>query len=236
MKKIISCITVVWITLILFSACENPGYYEGGVEGGEIPRDTVYFEEQNDGRVLFETNEEWALGPVDPNNPGKRIGTTQWSIGTSPFGFEIGDILKVNMQKISGSADGGYGVVFSAKDVDNFYAVFINTQSTTGYYKIGKTTTGIFVPFDEWQPSKQINNSPGVKNTILISYDHDANRYYVFFNGDTKGIWFEDKDQPFPVEGCCGYICEIDGEENFPGTAVKVWYEQVEPADIGIWE
>jgi hypothetical protein len=236
MKKEIACITAACFALILILSCENPGYYEGGGGGGDdIPRSTVNFEEQDDGRVLFKTNEDWTLGPEDPNNPGKRMGTTQWSIGTSSFGFAAGESFTANVQKISGSADGGYGVVFSAQDVDNFYAVFINTQSTTGYYKIGKTTEGTFVPFDEWQSSDHIKNSPGVVNTIRISYDHYESRYYVHFNDDTQDdIWFEDRDDPFPLQGYCGYICEVDGGENFPGTPVEVWYEQVEPADIGM--
>jgi hypothetical protein len=233
MKNTILYITAVCVVVVLLFCCENPGYYEGGegVGGDDVPRYTIDFEEQDDGKVLFFTNEDLMLGPVD-HDTGKRKGTTQWRIGTTVF--ETVKDFTVKVKKVYGNSDGGYGVIISAQNKYNFYAVFINTQSTTGYYKIGKTTAGTFAPFDEWKPSDKINSSPGVKNTIRISYDDYDKRYWVYFNNDTQGIWFEDKDKPFPARGKYGYICEVDGEENFPGTPVEAWYEQVEPPEIGL--
>lgn len=219
----------------LFISCENPGDYRGEEEEEEenVPRETIDFVKQDDGRVLFSTNEDGMLGLPDPYYPDRRRGTTQWELGTTCF--ETAEDFTVRVRKISGNADGGYGVIFSAVDDDNFYAMFINTQSDTGYYMIGKTKNKIFMPFFYWKSSPEINNGPGATNTIQIIYDSDSKCYRVYFNRDTQGdIWFVDKDDPFPVGGRYGYICEVDGEEDFPGTPVEVWYEQAEPEDIGL--
>ncbi len=207
------------IFVILVVSCENPGIYDGGGGGGDPQRYFVNFAKQDDGSVLFYTNDPRMIGPS---------GYNYWCIGT--YNPDPMEEFQVTVQKVSGSAAGGYGVIFSAQDRDNFLVLFINTR---GFYKIGKVKDEDFTPFDTWLPSNDLYTGY-VSNTIRIIYDEATSSYRVYFNDDTQGILFEDNDaQPFTY-GYYGYICELDEAEDFPDTAVEVRFQQEDPADIGL--
>jgi hypothetical protein len=226
MRKMMNSIkypVILFVFIILAVSCENPGTYDGNGGGGDAELYFVNFEKQDDGSVLFYTNNPKMIGP---------LGYKYWCIGT--YDTDPMEDYRVTVHKVSGSAAGGLGVVFAAQDKENFLFVLINTS---GSYKVGKVVEGNFTILDPadktWIPSDKLFKGY-VSNTIRISYDQDAGRFWIYFNDDETGVWFEDHDAPVFTGGYYGYICYVDGSENFPETAVEVHFYQEDPADIGM--
>ncbi len=179
----------------------------------------VNFEEQTDGTVRFYTNDRRLLGVS---------GSTHWKVGTvsaTPMSE-----FTVTARKASGSAQGGYGVVFAAADAEHFLVVLIDT---TQHYKVGKYTkeSGLQVITD-WTAAAELSGGY-VANTIKVAFTA-PNAYRIYFNGDTVGKYFEDGDTPPYTGGFFGYVAEVHGTDSFPDVPVDVSFTQVTPSDIGM--
>jgi len=237
MRNITIYLTVACIVAIFVFSCENPGYYEGGEGGDGVPRYTIRFGEQNDRSVLFYTNDERMMGPPpDPNDPNGG-GYTYWVRGDRKD--DIMNEFRVRVKKVSGNADGGFGVIFALQEKevgdkkDDFWVLFINKD---GEYKFGKVINEEFSPSMNWSGSEHLKKGYDVENTIGITYNSEDEEYTIFFN-EQEVITFDDHGDeengvpPFKG-GYYGYICEVDGNEDFPETPVEVRYYQEIPGDI----
>jgi hypothetical protein len=190
--------------------------------GGGTTEYWLNFEKQGDGTVRFYTNDRSLLGV---------IGSAHWKIGTVPQTPMTE--YTVTAQKLSGSPQGGYGVVFSASDKNHFLTVLIDT---TQHYKVGKYSVDFsnehFRVIKDWTVSTELNGGY-VANTIRVALTA-PNQYRVYFNNDASGIGFEDEDDPPYTGGYFGYVAEVHTTDDFPEVPVDVSFTQVEPVDIGM--
>jgi hypothetical protein len=208
----------VMVLMLAFAGCETR-YITTGGGGSNTPEFWINFEKQPDNTVRFYANDRRLLGVS---------GSTHWKIGTvtqQPM-----TEFAVTARKATGSAQGGYGVVFAAADADHFLTVLIDTSR---HYKVGKyeVGSGLHVLTD-WTVAAELTGGY-VANTIRIAFTA-PNQYRLYFNGDTVGKYFQDNDAAPYTGGFFGYVAEVHATDSFPDVPVDVNFTQVTPTDIGM--
>ncbi len=146
------------------------------------------------------------------------------------------DIYEIEIKKISGAAEYGYGMVFCFNS-SSMYAVFITINGS--YTKIAKftnnrnTVTPLTTYNDNnydsstvWSnnPHPYLNTGYGALNTIKIV--KVGNSFTLYFNDDqnpTPVDTFIDPDSPLTGKALGGIVFVGDStDEDFPGTPVDV--------------
>ena len=217
--------TVLTLTAatLLFAGCRFDGSDGENPEEGEIPFFTKAEElfvprKDEEGKTLtvFKTNDKkyWTYD-----------GMTLWTV----WGEDSGAFKRrtVKTAKSDGYSAGGYGIVFcqgehetDGKTVCAMLVVMINNE---GQYILGKAYGGVFVDFGWWKTSPYLNRGTGKSNEITVDYDESKTEFVFYANG--KEIErFRDEEEPALRNGKNGYIVVTTPFDNFPSTAVDVYF------------
>ncbi len=141
-------------------------------------------------------------------------------------------------KKMSGEADMGFGMIFCAQDINNYYWVGV---STTGYYRVFKKVLGVETPINiapstamPWTSSPYIAQGYGASNRISVT-NAGVNTFSVSIGGN---FVFNFTDTSF-TGGQCGFYVGIGGTdasqglvENFPLIPEDVRFQMVSPMAI----
>lgn len=226
-KRFINIYFILILLLVLLSGCKMDD--SGSGSGDDDDNNDVVIEtdwtDESSNSVRFFTNDPLCS---DYN------GTTFWKIGT----YQEAEMktITVKVSKTSGYRYSGYGIIFCVQDSDNFLTVLIDTQRG---YTAGKVVDGEYTPLIEFSPnvywgdSEYLTIGYGVSNEISVNYD-ESNNFTISFNGHDNIITFNDSEAPFFTGGYYGYIATVSPYENFPNEPVEVYFEPVNPVDIGL--
>jgi len=154
------------------------------------------------------------------------------SISTTADNFPI----EVQMKKITGSADYGYGVLFCKQINGSMYRVMLSTH---GYYNIWeKDSSGNYTAISDngsvtspssWVYSSAINTGYEAVNTVIISYA-DPN-YSLKINGTTMESFDRTAESVDLTTGVSGFYVSVgdNTNEKFPNTPVDVRFKMIAP-------
>jgi hypothetical protein len=119
---------------------------------------------------------------------------------TAPYRFSDFD-LRVQTRAVDGPLNNGYGVIFRARDPENFYLFLI---SSDGYYQVLRAVDGKRKELSTWIPSPLIQQGLGAENTLRIIAQRDT--FQFFINGEPVALCIPDSPDALStyVEGCLG--------------------------------
>ena len=83
-------------------------------------------------------------------------------------------MIETNIKHVAGVDDYGYGLTWSIKDVDNYYAFEI---SANGYYRISKTIEGEWSAIRDWTENSLINTY--MSNKLAVQKDGDQLKFFL---------------------------------------------------------
>jgi hypothetical protein len=129
------------------------------------------------------------------------------------------DIFEIECKKISGSKDGGYGIIFGAVDSYNFYYVLI---SSDGWYAVRKMINKDVEFLTTWSKSSYLNTGYGKTNTIKVT--RSGTTYNISFNDNFPNSFSDSTLTGTKI----GYIANVDSKEKekFPNVPVDVRAKQ----------
>lgn len=216
--------TRLWLVLpiiALLSACGlSPIEEKKGIEADEpvnILEESSLFIEDSEypSRYLFETNDSKYL-----NEKGFTIWTTTKT--NTSNGFES---ISVEMAKLSGRAETGFGVVFCEQQFEEKPYMLTVMINANGLYTIGKVVNGVFYHLEgNWKFSDYINKGYGLKNTICISYNNLLESFVLKINDEEITTFTVPEKIKFKGSES-GYVVVISNREEFPEKAVRVEFE-----------
>ncbi|MDR0908870.1 MAG: hypothetical protein LBM77_03805 [Spirochaetaceae bacterium] len=173
---------------------------------------TTEFVSTNDGWVKFKTN--------DPEN----FDYSFWR-----YYQHEGDTYELEVKKISGASNTGYGMIFCAdNNSGEYYLVMI---TTTGYYRVAKRNSTEQTTIDTentdpandngWTESDTIEKGYNKVNKIKVVKTDDT--FILSFNDEETDTW-TDSSYNHPYIG--PYVA-INNEQNedFPDTPVEVYFK-----------
>ena len=219
-------IILLSLLLVLFFTCkmDNGSGSGGGDDDDDIIINTGWTNDNGDNIFDFFTN--------DPECSDDN-GTSFWKYGTYQ---EAGmTSVTVNVWKTSGYLYSGFGIIFCVQNEKNFLTAMINTQRD---YTVGKVVDGNYSPlldFGEgvdWGNCDDLKAGYGLSNTIKVEYK-GANNFELYLNG-AYVTTFTDNYDPHFAGGYYGFIATVSPHENFPDDPVEVFFEPVEPSDLGL--
>lgn len=157
-----------------------------------------------------------------------------------------GNPVEVQMQKVSGSADHGYGVIFAIQKSDadannkSMYRFLVSVSE--GYYNLGQyDSTGNYTAIssgstDSWKYSAAINTGYEEINTVNINFVSGTNTYSIKIN-NTLVDTFSHADPEVTVDltgGKSGFYVSVgdETEEDFPNNPVDVRFKMITPISI----
>lgn len=195
---LLSTLLLFILAPILFSAC-----------GTNTPVVTIEWEEDGNGFRQFRTNDsQWD-------------GWTFWYY-TGSSNQDPMDTVEAQVKKVSGSTNGGFGMLFCWNDHDNFYVYAINVA---GEYSVFKRVAGEWTTIIDWPTSAAVNTGFGTLNTLKVTYESGTDTFTLYANNtiidtftDTSFSW-----------GSSGYECYISGDGIFPETPEDYRFYQVLP-------
>jgi hypothetical protein len=222
MKRSITIFAVLFFVIALgfsLSGC-------GSSDDEDLPVETLRFTVPEDGigEYQFYTNDEQSYG----------YGYSR-SIQNPKADKDDYEIIA---NKISGSRNTGYGMIFCVKNIpdlegNEFYRLLITVE---GYYQISKRVvndegTGfdlkVFFPEtgNNWPESLNLKRGYNRDNALRIK--KTGNTFTVYFNGQEE-CQFTD-NEPIEGDGVMGFYVGIDSEEreNFPNQPVDVRFSPV---------
>lgn len=91
------------------------------------------------------------------------------------FDIEGDYLIEAKFEKIYGKNDGGYGLIWGAKNNKNFYGFYI---SGNGGFNYGKVEKDNWVPITKWKSSEFINKY-NTGNTISILKKGNSLKFHV---------------------------------------------------------
>jgi hypothetical protein len=241
MKRVIwasgALVIILWSGIMSGGCGLSPG---GGDPPGMEPieESTIEFVEQGEGCYKFYTNER---------------STRNWNI------WKTGDLEEDPMEELQvrivcnrSCESSTFGVIFCARDNDNFLALFITRVGYCGVFKTIKTEQDMYAKFYALVKSEQGNafipnaalRVGFTENRIQITHNAVEHKFRVVFNGEeAKAIEFTDLDdvnagdgitEGFYSGGNFGYIVAVSSEENFPENSLELLFYQEVPLEIGI--
>ena len=198
------------------------GGSDGGGEGDDFPDDPGDFiEEKSDlfvndgtGRLLFFLNDQQYANK----------GYTFWRYLESNWEAEQG--MSMELVKESGNYLGGYGFFFAGGQIDGYgECMLILLIQKDGNFAVGKAVDGRYESIAGWKGNDYLRKGYGVKNTVGVRQNIDNNEYIVSING-LDAYRFIDEDEPVCAGNRTGAAAVVTSAEEFPQTAVKVWYRE----------
>lgn len=209
---------IVVASLLLITACDlSNGSEVSPGQGNTAPVVSHIYQEQTDGSHLFETN--------DGANTGGD-GTTFFCYDplSKTFPFEV------KLQKSSGNANGGYGLIFQRLNKDNFWVFNIDVQGK--YYLAKVVDQVVHEAFSDpaWRLSGFLKTGYGSdgSNTIKISFDGTKN-YEISQNGNVIVAFTDTISGDAFTGGCFGIDTIVMPAEQFPTTPVSTRFWIIQP-------
>jgi len=186
--------------------------------GGQV-EETLFVEtsaQGGDPLVEFETADSAYLSSY---------GYTLWSLkGPQADEFTSRSVM---VNKISGEAAAGYGVLFcqhaaSDPNDETMLIVMINTQQE---YIVGEALGGTFSRLVDWTYCSALNQGYNQENIIQVDLDRPTRTFTLRLNGNEVNT-FTPSDPQYDLGGGSGYIVVISPRESFPGTPVHVLFQE----------
>ncbi|GHV93990.1 hypothetical protein AGMMS50293_03100 [Spirochaetia bacterium] len=195
MKKLTVGFFVLMITLVIAGCATTP----------KVPPVNTFFEQGDDGWVHYFTNDR------------ARYGFQQRKTFDNPNSDP--NVYEVDVKKISGFENMGFGLLFGAKDDNNFYVVNVYVKGIYGVRKsVGGTITNL-----TGSDSPLINQGFDVVNSIKVVKGGAG--YDIYLNGNSTPVYTVTDTS---VTGNkIGYYVLIgaSGYENFPDNPVDVRFK-----------
>jgi hypothetical protein len=200
----------------------TPGGHTGGAERPPYARiDDLFVPEEAEGgqiRTVFAINNRqyWTLE-----------GLTLWTV----WGEGEGEFTSrtVTMGKSSGYSGGGYGMVFCQGEYEvnglQEPAMLVVMVNNEGYYIIGKAVGGVFTDIGWWKETAYLHRGAGAGNEIKVSYEEESGEYRLDINGYFIER-FRDDEEPALRSGKNGYIVVITPFDQFPQSAIAVYFTE----------
>lgn len=202
-NRYIQCSIALLISCAFFS-CTLPFFNHD-----DDSSQTIDYESQDDGWVLFRTNANEYLNCsfiyLIPNSDSS---TT----------------YEVSLVKKSGYAYGDFGIVYRASDTDNCYMVNIDTM---GNYSVKRKSGGIIYEITPWTASDNLRSGYDTQNTITVtSLTETPSRFTIAINGVIEQTMY-DANYDSASPGVNGFFVFVAGESNeaFPGIPVDVRFK-----------
>ena len=209
MRKLAISITIIAAACLLvlafvLEACSN------GLT--DLPIETIEWADLPDGSTQFCTNNPehygWSFYLIeDSNHP---------------------DEYEIECKKISGSADYGYGIIFGAKDIKNFYYIKIDVN---GWFLVNKVVNGKLASprIREWQKADPGQLASGYNVVNAIKVIRTGSKYTIYFNGKKAWDFTDISDTSITGGDMLGFIADIGNKTNekFPNKPVDVrfWFK-----------
>ena len=185
---------------------------------------------------------------VAPEKPKISINTTEWELDSENFNqFKTNDpkyydsyvycymtngknlntagtIVEAQVNKKSGSVDYGYGIVFNAKDKDNFYKFIITTD---GWCYLSVCVNSYYTTIKSWSTSPFINQGYNTINTLKVSNNLSAGTYNYYIN---NSLVYTTSMTNYTGIGGPGFYLDIgeQDDEKFPDTPVDVRFKMLD--------
>lgn len=201
-RRVLACFLVppcLVVLAALLGGCVPPTQPPTG--GGDFTATTLVWTKDTEGFDQFSTN--------DPGNCSSSF--MAWH---DPFCDPTGT-LEVQVKKMSGNKWAAFGLVFCLQDLQNFYALVIDTQ---GDYAIFKRWYGSWYTLVDWTYLDLLKTGYGVANDLRI--DHVGSSFTFSFNGAAAGNFVDSSMS----KGYWGPLVDVlSGDyEDFPSQPVDV--------------
>ena len=216
MKKAL-LIIVVSGCLIFLSSCgplvdmgkgEGPGIFDPEAEH----KDFFLEEEGVPGTYIFKVN-----NPV-------YAGTYGYSFWVMKEPFEtVFTGVGLELSKISGHVDGGYGLIFCQTQTDDGVVYLVLLINRSGEYCVGKIVHNRFFYLERWKKSENLISGPAMVNTIRVERT-DLSEYKYYFNDQVTGIIL-DNGENIATGGGWGFVAVVSPLDKFPSTPVEVHFK-----------
>ena len=214
MKKVSSvvCIGSIAAGLFILSGCSSSTMPSAPTvpDGTTVEKNSQLFvTDSGSGVVTFLTNDARYNG---------YYGYTLWTETSGildPFSH-----LNVTFSKMSGNAEGGYGVVFCSHD-NTMLLVLLNTQKE---YLIGELTGNVFTALQDWTETQDLYLGYNQTNIVDITRDSGTGVFSLAFNGGDP-VFFRDDEEPYHSGGRNGYIVVVSPLDTFPDVPVMVTFK-----------
>jgi hypothetical protein len=183
---------LLFLCVVAFFSCGEP-----------IPRVTIDYQPDLDGYIQFSTNDSAYC-----NSFRTHLEASTSAVFTN---------LEVTCKKISGFKDFTYGVVFCAKDLNNYYVVLI---STIGTYRVNKMKNGVMTTTIPATGTAFLTQGYNQNNKVGITRS-PAGLFTISFN-NSPGNNFTDTDFADGMQ--YGFLTSIGRtqDEKFPSIPVDV--------------
>lgn len=130
---------------------------------------------------------------------------------------------KAMLNKTSGSAEAGYGIVFCHHGADERMLVaMIDTQ---GEYIVGEALGSSFSEIVPWTSTTCLKRGYNQDNAIEVSLDSGTRTFTLAING-TAVKTFTAIESTYDLGGDNGYIAVISPWDSFPETPVSVNFRE----------
>ncbi len=211
-KKIIRVLLVVMLTGFILSA--------SGCKANEktFPAKTIEWVEDENGFIQFFTNDKSNLG----------FGFLTWSNDSYEDPM---DTVEIEVKKVSGNENMGYGILFCFQNPENYYRLLI---TTSGWYRISAKNDGEFFSLP-WMESEYLNQGLNEINKIKITRQVNTENNVIFsvcFNENEAAVVDNSYFTTF-TGGYYGFYVGVGNseDENFPQIPVDVRFKQISPLE-----
>jgi hypothetical protein len=148
-------------------------------------------------------------------------GYTLWALKAaeqSPFASRT-----AMLNKSSGSAEAGYGIVFCHRSAEErMLVVMIDTQQE---YIVGEATGSAFTAIVPWTASAYLKKGYNQDNELGLRLDQATRTFTLALNGvDVKT--FSAIETDYELGGGNGYLVVISPWDEFPGTPVSLSFRE----------
>jgi hypothetical protein len=195
MKKLGIGFFVLMIALVIAGCATTP----------KVPPVNTFFEQGDDGWVHYFTNDR------------ARYEFQQRKTFDNPNSDP--NVYEIDVKKISGFENMGYGLIFGAKDDKNFYVVNVYIK---GRYGVRKSVSGTLSNLTSGD-TPQVNTGYDTVNTIKVV--KGGSGYDIYFNGNSVPIYTVTDTSV--VGNKIGYYVLIGASEyeKFPDNPVDVRFK-----------
>lgn len=194
------------VVLLAVSSCSQAG--------SSTPVSTIMWKQDSSGSIEFSTNDAsyYNYYLVDP--------LTQETQNTMTT-------VSAKVDKVSGAANVGFGLVFCYQDIKNYYAVLIDAQGQYTFIKSVSGTVTTLIKFNT-PTTATLNSGLGASNVITVSLNSSTNTFTIGFNGTTETTY---TDNSF-TGGEAGFYAVVgsSSDENFPAHPETIQYSMLKPA------
>jgi hypothetical protein len=210
MQNIFRLSGIILVAIVLLASCSSTSNNTPATE-------TIAWQVDGNGFIQYRTNDTAEYGY------GYYISVSTSSQGI-PASYPGGTVTAI-VEKMSGSANYGYGIIFCYQDTNNYYRFLI---SENGGFQFDKKVAGTYTILSDWASSSNINQGYGIQNTISVNQTA-AGTFAFYINNMTVPV-LTCSDSSFN-SGYAGYYIAIgpSTSENFPTVAADVRFKLTAP-------